>query len=434
MKTDVDARRLAARILTRSEVEGGCVEHLLESGRDVARLSAADRALLLELVNGVLRQRSYLDLLLRRYIARGYRKSPALLKNWLRIAVYQLVFLDRVPDYAVVSEAVEKGKRLFGAKRAKFINAVLRNYLRERYRPPQPGSDAPLAELAEYYSHPVWLVERFQQQFPDHDPVAWMHANNRTPKTTVRMLRNGGAEEEGLEPVAGFPGYFFLPHGRPVTDLDCWRKGRCIAQDPSADLALRLLAPVAGEYLIDLCAAPGGKTIVLAAAVGREGKIAAVDLAPKRLQKLRDNLRRVGMGNVLLIAADGRSVELEAADGVLLDAPCSGLGVMARRADLRWQRRPEDFEKLISLQKELLEQAARLVRPGGRIVYSTCSIDREENEGVIAEFLRRHGRYVLEPATGRIDPAFVTKEGFVRAFPHLHEVDGIFAARLKRRG
>ena len=420
-------------MLTQNETGGQYIDHLLEKNEAFAHFSKKDKSLLLEIVYGVLRNRTYLDLILQHYIKKGYRSFPVVLKQILRTAIYQLAFLQRVPAYAAVSEAVEIARSKLDSRRAAFVNAVLRNYERERWQPDPPDPHH-LEQVADYYSHPLWLVKLFADQFGQQELIPWLQANNRVPEITVRLLAADASVPQTLAPLPGFSGYFRLQPGTDLEALELWKEGKLIVQDASAGLAVDLVRAEAGERIIDLCAAPGGKTMILARQVGPEGVVEAVERSPARCHKIRQNLRRLQLTNVVVECADARQYGGQPADAVLVDAPCSGLGVLARRADLRWKRKPEDIPELVRLQLEILEQAAALVRPGGRLVYSTCTINREENEEILERFLQRHQSFRVTPAeTLGIDAAFITPEGFVRTFPHRHHVDGTFAVRLEKK-
>lgn len=416
-------------LLAQAENEAQYIDHVLEAAALQQALPHRDQRLLREIVNGVLRHLTYLDLIARNYIRRGYNRFPCELKYILRIALYQLKFLHKIPAYAAIHEAVSEARRRFGPERSRLVNGVLRNYQRNPFAPPHPdGADT--AKLAEYYSHPVWLLERFISQYGAEEAIRWMRWNNEVPPVYVRALA-AEVDARGLRPHE-IAGYYRLERGQRLHELDAWQRGRLIVQDPSAGLAVALLAPAEGETIIDLCAAPGGKAVGLACAVGSAGCIHAVDVSERRLAKVRENLGRVGLENVHLICADARRIDLPAADAVLVDAPCSGLGVLSRRADLRWRRRPEDLPELVHLQKQILAHAARLVKAGSRLVYSTCTIDRAENEEVVMDFLQTHRDFTLQSAAGFVDPQYVTDEGFIRTLPHRHRIDGVFAARLIR--
>ncbi len=426
------ARSLAVQVLVANEKDGTYVDLLLENDAHVRTLASRDMALLRELVFGVLRNRSFLDLHIRNYIRRGYDTFDVKIKNILRVAFYQLLFLDRVPDYAVISEAVEQAKNTGTGSQAKLVNGVLRTFQREPWKP-ELSSAADLQEIAEYMSHPLWLVTRFVEQFGAEELLPWLKANNRVPVTFLRHLH---AQEACMDPElqsTDFDGYFAMPAGLRLQMLKGWQTGRYIVQDPSAGLAVALLAAGDGERIIDLCAAPGGKAVALANLVGPEGRIVAVEIEKKRLGKIHENVTRTGAENVEIVQADARTVELDAADAVLVDAPCSGFGVMARKPDIRWLRKPEDMRALLRLQRHILHNAAGLVKPGGRLIYSTCTTDREENEMMVTAFLQQHREFALENAGEFVPERFVTERGFVRSWPHLHGIDGSFAARLVRR-
>ena len=432
--SDAKARTLAVELLSAAEESDKFIDHLLETSPAAARLETRDRALLQELAYGVLRNQTYLDLILMHYLLRGYHHLPVRIKNIFRVAMYQLVFLERIPDYAVVSEAVQLSRERFGQKRSGLVNAVLRNYLREPYRPPEPDpNDA--AALAGFYSHPLWLVRRFIEQFGQKETIAWLQANNRQPAIYLLDLDNSlpNDPENPLQPVPELLEYAVLPQGMRPEQVPGWQEGRFIVQDPSAGLVIRLLDPQPGERMIDLCAAPGGKTLACRAKIGATGQVVAVDRSKLRLQKLHENLRRIGYANVEIVEADARTVELEPADAVLVDAPCSGLGVLARRADLRWRRRQGDLKKLLPLQREILQHAATLVKPGGCLVYSTCSIEFQENEQIVEWFQQANPEFTLERAQKFVHERFCSEEGYLRTFPHRHGFDGGFGARFKKK-
>lgn len=425
------ARLLAIKLLAKSETSERYIDHLLESSGPAQNLSPKDRALLQQLVNGVLKNRSLLDLVAGHYIRKGYTGFPAIAKNIFRTAFYELIFLQRIPEYAVVSETVQLAKKLLDPKRAKFVNAVLRSYLKKPFTPEPPSSKI-AQELACYYSHPRWLVERFIEQYGEQQVVAWLQSNNRIPPIYLRLLQPALPPEMAaeVEPFEAAIGYYRFVGGSSPTQLAGWRKGTFIVQDPAAGLVLQLAAVQQRERVIDLCAAPGGKAIALATGAGPDGHVVAVEVSERRAQKLRENIARTGLQNITVVVEDARKATLPQADLVLVDAPCSGLGVLSRRADLRWQRQPSDFAELIELQHEIIDHAAKLVAPGGRLIYATCSIDRAENEAVVERFLRTHPHFILEHADRYFAPDFVTTEGYLKTLPHLHGMDGVFAARF----
>lgn len=427
------ARLIAIKLLTKNETTDEYIDHLLEASPAVKNLLTKDRALLLQIVSGVLKNKSYLDLVIAHYIQKGYQRFPVLFKNILRTAFFQLAFLQRIPDYAVVSEAVRIAKKLLDPQRAKLVNAVLRHYLRAPLKPELPDSPD-IESLATFYSHPTWIVERFFSQYGGQEVKHWLQANNEIPSVYVRALHEPEAVLNGKAHLqnTAIVNYFKLDENVSLQHLPGWREGELIVQDPSAGLVVELAVPKPGEYVIDLCAAPGGKAVALAKTIEPDGHLFAVEISELRARKLHENISRTGLQNIAVKVADARRVSLPPADLVLVDAPCSGFGVLCRRADLRWKRRPEDFPQLIRLQKEILAHAAELVKPGGRLVYSTCSIDSSENEEIAQDFLQTFPNFKLERAENFIAKKFSTPEGFLKSLPHLHGFDGTFAARFKR--
>jgi 16S rRNA (cytosine967-C5)-methyltransferase len=342
-----NVREIAARVLGEAERGRAFVDEVLAAHR-TAGLSRRDRALLTALVYGVTRRRRALDWLIDRCAA---RVDPRL-RQHLRVALFQIRYLDRVPRHAAVHEAVELAKGV-SRKAAGFVNAVLRR-----------AADLELPEsLGVRTSHPDWLIDRWRRRFSEGELRRLLEADNAALPVTARDRRTGAVVELEGDP-AEWPG---------------WDEGRYVVQDETSMKAAPLLAPRPGERVLDLAAAPGGKTAHLADLMEGRGLLVAVDL-PGRLELVRDTVRRLRLPHVRLVASDGTLVAFrEKFDAVLLDAPCSNTGVLARRPDVRWRLRESDIAGAAALQRRLLENAARLLKPGGRLVYSTCSLEPEEN-------------------------------------------------------
>jgi 16S rRNA (cytosine967-C5)-methyltransferase len=295
-----------------------------------------------------------------------------------------------------------------------------------------------LKTLAQMFSHPEWLIKRWVEQFGWEQTAALAEANNRIPPVTVRVVRpeenlkpwlkKMKASEVKPEPVEHMPDFYHLPHLDDIASLPGFEEGWFTVQDSSAGMVAHLVAPQAGETILDLCAAPGGKALHIAEMIG-SGRVVAVDLDPQRLELIAEAAERLRL-KVHLVVADSRTFAAKPANAVVVDAPCSGLGVLSRRSDLRWRRRAKDITDLVELQKEILTDAAELVRSGGRLIYSTCTIDPEENEKVVEWFLEHHQEFRLEPARGYVHASFCDERGYIRTFPHRHNMDGGFAARL----
>lgn len=438
------AREHALRILRQVEVHGARADELLQRDRVQAGLSPLDRALLRELCTGVLRWRGRLDWALAQVLKTGLDDLTPWIRNVLRLGAYQLLFLDRIPQRAAVDECVKLAKRYGHSGTARLVNGVLRALVRDQANLPYPDAAAdPVAHLSVLYSHPDWMVRRWLARYGFEDTEALCAADNRPPIVCVRANRLRGTPQDliaGLgeagivaHPHPRVPGYACVPQPEGLFDTALFREGGFQVQDPSAGLAVMLLDPQPDERVLDMCAAPGGKTTHIAERMLDRGRIVALDLRADRLARVSENAERLGLHIIQPIQTDAlHYTEHGGFDRVLVDVPCSGLGVLARRADARWAKREADIPALADVQHALLTKAATCLRPGGVLVYSTCTIEPEENEGVVERFLRASGdAFMLDPPGPGL--AEHTRGPYVRTFPHLHQMDGSFAARLIRR-
>jgi 16S rRNA (cytosine967-C5)-methyltransferase len=421
-------RQIAARILSQRLNNGEFTENLLETALATARLSPADRGLCHELVCGVVRWQATLDRLIARKTTPGREPRPALI-NLLRLGLYQIFWLDRIPPHAAVHETVEQAKRSGYVSQSGFINAVLRAYLREFDEVKKILADMKISQPALGWSHPEWLVERWRKNFGDEKTRALLEWNNTPPKTFARVntLKTDAAmlverwREENVEydfctrDWTGENLAFELKSHPPLNSLGSFRAGGFYLQDPSTLLAPVLLDAQPGETILDLCAAPGGKATFIAQQINNEGKIIAHDSFADRLKLIRENCTRLGV--TCATATATFNFEPATFDRILVDAPCSNTGVMRRRVDLRWLIQPAEIERLRATQLALLNQAATVLKPGGIIVYSTCSLEPEENSEVVKEFLATNPNFKLE--TER------------QLLPFADSVDGAYVARLK---
>lgn len=434
-----DARLVAWRSL-REVARGGRAEAALRRELEGAGLGGADRRLAYELTLGSIRWRGLLDYCLDALLNRPLHQTRPALRELLRLGAYQLLRLERVPAYAAVNSSVELARRDPETSGATgLVNAVLRRLSRERPALPDPVAD-PVRHLSVSLSHPRWLVERWLERFGPETTRRLLESDNRPRPTFVFGAPPADAVAEGLyEPLTAFP--------------DCWRylgeddlnsrkehlAGAIYAADPATILAPALLAPTPGELVLDAAAAPGGKTSHLRRLGGARLRLAALELSRTRLAGLAANVRRrrlkVGLVGGDLNAAPFRG---RVFDALLLDAPCSNTGVLARRVEARWRLEPDDPQRLADSQLRLLRSAAALVRRGGRLVYSTCSLEREENEEVVRRFLAKRKDYAprrldagsLE-AAGLPVEAFELTGGFVRTSPVDGRCDGAFVAVLE---
>ncbi|HEX7126268.1 MAG TPA: 16S rRNA (cytosine(967)-C(5))-methyltransferase RsmB [Thermodesulfobacteriota bacterium] len=419
-------RGVAVRILARVE-RGAFADRLLEAA--LASLAdPRDRALLTELVYGTLRWQGRLDHVLSYFAKRPLRTLHPEVRAALRLAAYQLRHLDRIPAHAAVDEAVEHVKRVARGA-AGFANALLRRVADEGGDVPLPAD--PIERLAVETSHPRWMVERevaahgveeaARRLGADASPAPLvLRAREGVERLRARLSAAGVAARPGRvapDAVVIEPGS--LPPGG-VAALPGFAEGAFAVQDEASQLVARLVDPPTGARVLDLCAAPGGKTGHLADLVGPHGRVVALDVDPARLGRVRETVARLGVADRVTVAAHDATTPLPAPlagpyDAVLVDAPCSGLGVVRRNPDILWRRRPEDVPPLAATQRAILEVAASAVRPGGRLVYSVCTTTAEEGPGVVDGFLAGHPEYeaearlVTHPADGGLDGFFVQR-------------------------
>jgi 16S rRNA (cytosine967-C5)-methyltransferase len=439
------------RVLERVERAGAWADVLLNAQLGRSALSAADRAFATDLVNGTLRWRGRLDFLLSQLLDRELEKLEPLVANALRLGAYQVVLCERVPDTAAVDQTV-RCVRAAGAERATgFVNAVLRRLAAEHARIALPSLERdPLGHLCHALSLPAWLASRWLERFGAAEAAALASASNRVPPLTVRAnpTRTTPAQllAELCERWPEAASCRFAPagivlgrRGNPALD-PAFLGGRFTVQDEAAQLVVALLDPQPGERVLDACAAPGGKATAIAELLAGGGEVLALDRHARRLDLVRRQARRLGLANLRCLERDAARPFPDVAgergfDRVLVDAPCSGLGTLRRNPDARWRVRPEDPARLAQVQLAILRNAAALLRPGGVLVYSTCTLLPEENEDVVKAFLASQPEFAAAPPgalPARLHP-LLDEQGWLRCLPHRHDTDGFFAARLARR-
>jgi 16S rRNA (cytosine967-C5)-methyltransferase len=425
-------REIAWHVLRRRE-GGEFIEDRLEAALAPQRLSPADRHLCQELVYGVVRWQATLDWLIARKT--GGRTQKPVLQDLLRLGLYQIFCLDRIPSHAAVNETVETAKEGGFGPQAGFVNALLRGYLREFEPTKGLLAELKIREPHVGYSHPEWLAVRWQQRWGPERTAELMAWNNTPPRTYARIntLKTDATKllpqwrDENVE--YDFARYewveenlvFELKSHPPLSRLPSFQQGLFYVQDPSTLLAVSELDPRLGEVVLDLCAAPGGKVTLMAQVMRNEGRLVAHDLTAERLQLVQENCARLGVSCVQTVLPSAlASPPITFYDRVLVDAPCSNTGVMRRRVDLRWRLRPAELGRLRTMQLELLRRGASLLKPSGTLVYSTCSLEPEENGQVVAEFLAGDKRFRLERER--------------ELLPFVDKADGAYTARLVRGG
>lgn len=460
MKRPTHPRALALRALEALERREGFADAVLDGffSRH-PELRARDRALASHLVYGVLRWRNRLDAHLARAAARPPERMHPRLLQILRLGAYQLLFLDRIPPRAAVGETVELARQAGQGHATGFVNAVLRRVAALGPELELPAE--PAARLALLFGCPPWLVERWTLEHGPGGAEAMCRAASRIPPlwlrvNTARLAREDALEtllEAGLEagPGAYAPEALWVAGAGDPRTLPLVADGKAVVQDQASQLVAHLVAPDPGARVLDACAAPGLKATHLAALAGPGGNVTALDVHPHRVRQVEELARRLGCHGVRAQVADARTfppLDDGPFDAVLADAPCSGLGVLARNPEAKWRRTPESLGELPPLQRALLENLADAVRPGGVLVYATCTTLRAENEDVVEAFLARRPDFELEPPAARAPLAggavswegLLTPGGCLRTYPDPQAgegaaaVDGFFAARLRRSG
>jgi 16S rRNA (cytosine967-C5)-methyltransferase len=439
-------RKTATEILLKVDVRKAYGDVLLHHAQEEAGLDDRDRRLLTELVYGTLRWRGRLDAELKTLTRRPLEKTDPFLLNLLRLSLYQLRFLDKIPAYAIINEAVALAKARERARAGGFVNAVLRSALRDKWELPAP--DPKPASLAAYWSHPVWLVKKWLETFGAEETTALLKASNQPAPLILRANALKGTSEElinlfrrhGIEaaPALWSPQGIILQSPSLVSQLPGFDSGLFQVQSEASQLVAFLLGPQPGECVLDACAAPGGKTTHIAELMGDIGEVTATDISTTGLKKITANAGRLGLRSIKTLAADlnkpFQRTARELHDRVLVDAPCSGLGTLRLHPEIKWQRSEKDIARLAQLQRRFLTRAASLLRPGGTLVYSTCTLTREENESVIEYFLANHQEFVLDEAAEYLpeQAKSMARGRYFLALPHRHNTDGFFAARLRK--
>jgi len=461
-----DARVVAAEVC--ADLRGG---ELLDPSfeRRASVLDARDRRWTQELIYGMLRRRAWIDALLSERVRGGLARLDSDLTDLLRLGTYQLLYMGSVPAYAAIAQTVELAKRRHGIGASKLANAVLRRIDRERDAialeptpvsrpgtsavsgapgttggssgsagPAMPGVQGdPVDALSLAYSHPRWLVARWVGRWGAEETERLLVANNAEGPLIVRPF---GIVAEQLEATLESAGIrveeaplvrdsIQLPAGVSLAELGAFRQGLFFVQDPASTLVVKYAAVPAGAAAADLCAAPGGKSLELSrtAAV-----VYTADRSFARLQRMLGNMRRLETRNIYPLVADAREPAVRPVDAVLVDVPCTGTGTFRRHPDARWRLRISDLAVMAALQRAIVRAAAAVVAPGGLLIYSTCSLEPEENDAQVESFLAEHPEWRLEPPPEGAVPAQVLDAGRLRVLPQRHGVDGAFAARLRR--
>lgn len=438
-----------AALRTLLQLAGGTLhaDDLIDRELSQGSLNGPDRGLYSQLVFGVLRRQGTLDHYLGHLVNQPLHRLEEQVRQLLRLGLFQLIYLNRVPPHAAVHETVELTKLVL-PRAAGLINGVLRNFQRSRDRLTLPDRNTDLAGyLSAAHSVPRWLVEQWQGQLPPEELEPLAAASSLEPPLTIRtntlrisrdglltLLTGAGVD---AEPCQYAPEAIRLSGHPAITTLPGFSDGFFAIQDEASQLVSHLLAPEPGMNVLDACAAPGGKTLHLAQLMEDRGSILATDLTERKLTLVRESAQRLGITSVRTLVADAAEpayLRGERFDRILLDAPCSGLGVIRRNPEAKWRLQQADFERYAARQRQLLARVSNLLVPGGCLVYATCSTCPLENEAVVEDFLSQHREFVVEKGHFFSDmlPDPQTRSRAIRLWPHRHGTDGFFAVRIRR--
>lgn len=442
------ARALSLEILNRIDSTDAYADILIEEAFKRHPLKDVDKRLVTELVYGVLRWRERIDWIISLFSSVKPPKMERDILNILRLGVYQLLFLDRIPVSAAVNESVKLAK-IIGRRQGSFVNAVLRaiDRGRDNITYPDLASD-PIRHISIKYSHPEWLVRRFISELGVDEAIRLCQANNEAPPLTVRVNSTAISREELLlrlseagydAAVAAFsPSALNLKAAGNVTAVPGFMEGLFTFQDEASQLISFILDPQPGEKVLDACAAPGGKASHIAELMADAGEVVALDIRHKGVKKIEENIKRLGLKSVrtkVLDASKPLDFEEGEFDRILLDAPCSGTGVLRRHPEGKWQKREKNISEVTGRQRALIENLSRYLKPRGVMVYSVCSVLKEEGEKVVDAFLASHKDFILEPALPKSEDAgqrLVCNGGFFKVYSHTYGMDGFFAAKLRK--
>lgn len=453
LRFPLTARGVALQVLTSVEQEGAYSNLQLNEALQRAELSGADSGLATELVYGTISRRNTIDYFLNQYVQKGVGKLETWVRNLLRLSFYQIYYLDRIPDHAAVSEAVKIAKRLGHQGISGMVNGVLRNILRNVDKLVVPANLPTVSQIALEHSHPEWLVEKWVNWLGDEKTADICQANNVPPANSVRVNTTvitrdkliAEMKDAGLDVIPSKLAQdgIVVRSGGNMALTSWYKNGLLSVQDESSMLVAEALDVKPNMKVLDCCAAPGGKTCHIAERLEGTGQVIANDVHPHKAKLIEDQAKRLGLKQVKCQISDAMELNnqfaKESFDRILLDAPCSGLGVIRRKPDLKWVKTEEDIANIAQLQGELLHAVSELLKPGGILVYSTCTMEPSENNEVVSTFLSQNLNFSLEmePFLSQLpvvhqeyqNPA---KQGF-QIFPDDYHSDGFYISRLRKK-
>lgn len=416
---------------------------------DSSNLKRNDKALVTEIVNGALRNLIRIDWIINEFIRIKPEKLSTNIKDILRCATYQIIFLDRIPDSAVCNESVELAKKYANQGAAKFVNGVLRNISRKKDNIGLPDINNISKFLSIEFSHPLWLVDLWINNYGVDFTKGLLKANNETPPLTIRINKLKISKDKMFDLLnsSNILSSEGLYNNEAITikgicsldNMELFKKGYFQVQDESSMLVGKIMDPKPGDVIVDVCSAPGGKATHMAEIMSNKGKIISRDIYKHKLNLIEENSKRLGITIIETQIFDAKEVDnnlIGKADAVLVDAPCSGLGLVRRKPDLRWKKNQEDINKLSELQLKILKNASLYVKKSGVLVYSTCTLNNKENIQVVKEFLLYDNHFALDNIEKFLPENIYApnkKEGILELYPHIHGTDGFFIARMIKK-
>lgn len=445
----VDAREIALKILYKVETEKAYSNIAINKAFNNIRLSNLDRSFVTELVYGTLENQIFIDYIIQEFVKLKLMKINTWTLCILRLGIYQIFFLDRVPDFAAVNESVILSK-IYCKKNSGFVNGVLRNIIRNKDKITLPDKEKEFEKfLSVKYSHPIWMVTRFLQYFPREFTEKLLESNNKTPELYVRVNTLKTTREKVIKLLNNMNIKVvintYIPEAliieaafSDIEKLDLYKNGLIYIQDLGSMLVSRILDPNEGDFVIDICSAPGGKTTHMAELMDNKGKILARDIYDHKINLVRKNAKRLGVNIITSEKFNGQQLDkklIETADKVLIDAPCSGLGIIRRKPEIKYSKNTHDLKSLNRIQSQILSNASKYVKKGGELVYSTCTIDPNENHKIIKDFLKLNPMYELVDIN-TLYRAIIPgehKTNMIQLFPHIHGTDGFFIAKLTKK-
>lgn len=444
-------REIALKILYDINESGAYSNIALNKHLEGNDIREIDRAFITELVYGTVKWMLSIDWVIRSFSKVRLKKISPWILNILRLGVYQLLYMAKVPESAACNESVNLARKYGHQVSSGFVNALMRNIAgnRDNISYPQKAADI-IQYLSVKYSHPEWMVKKFLTLFGGEFTESLLETNNSIPAfsirtNTLRITREQLIENLIAEGVEASTGRFssdavIIKNPSSVARLDAFKKGLFQVQDESSMLVARILDPKPGEFIVDACSAPGGKATHIAQLMGNEGAILARDVHEHKIKLIDSAAARLGLNIIktqIFDAAAHDTENMEKADRVLLDAPCSGLGIIRRKPDIKWERDAENIVDLTKLQLELINNVSNLVKPGGVLVYSTCTVIPEENQNIVREFLKSNTDFRMSDISGLLPEElgkYTEEGGMVQLYPNRDGVDGFFVARLQKRG